>query len=98
MAKQLQKLELTWIGKGKEPQLEPRILIEDTNKSFGDPKSENILIHGDNLLALKALEQQFTGKIKCVCVDPPYNTGSAFEHYDDNVEMPFYLYEYCPFE
>ena len=91
MAKQLQKLELTWIGKGKEPQLEPRILIEDPSKSFGDAKSENMLIHGDNLLALKALEQLFTGKIKCVCVDPPYNTGSAFEHYDDNVEHSLWL-------
>lgn len=54
--KQLQKLELTWIDKGNEPKLEPRILIEDPSKSFGDPKSENMLIHGDNLLALKALE------------------------------------------
>jgi adenine-specific DNA-methyltransferase len=63
MAKQLQKLELTWIGKGNEPKLEPRILIEDPSKSFGDPNSENMLIHGDNLLALKALEQNFSGKI-----------------------------------
>lgn len=91
MAKQLQKLELTWIGKGNEPKLEPRILIEDPSKSFGDPKSENMLIHGDNLLALKALEQQFTGKIKCVAVDPPYNTGSAFEHYDDGIEHSLWL-------
>lgn len=53
--KQLQKLELTRIGKGNEPEPEPRILIEDPNKSFGDPKSENMLIHGDNLLALKTL-------------------------------------------
>ena len=60
----LQKLELTWIGKGNEPKLEPRILIEDPSKSFGDPNSENMLIHGDNLLALKALEQNFTEKIK----------------------------------
>ena len=91
MAKQLQKLELTWIGKGNEPKLEPRILIEDPNKSFGDPKSENMLIHGDNLLALKALEQQFTGQIKCVAIDPPYNTGAAFEHYDDNLEHSIWL-------
>jgi adenine-specific DNA-methyltransferase len=91
MAKQLQKLELTWIGKGNEPQLEPRILIEDPNKSFGDQKSENILIHGDNLLALKALEQNFTGKIKCIYIDPPYNTGNAFEHYDDGIEHSLWL-------
>jgi len=87
----LQKLELTWIGKGNEPKLEPRILIEDPNKSFGDPKSENMLIHGDNLLALKALEQQFTGKVKCIYIDPPYNTGSAFEHYDDGIEHSLWL-------
>jgi adenine-specific DNA-methyltransferase len=91
MAKQLQKLELTWIGKGNEPKLEPRILIEDPNKSFGDPKSENMLIHGDNLLALKALEQQFTGKVKCIYIDPPYNTGQAFEHYDDGLEHSLWL-------
>lgn len=91
MAKQLQKLELTWIGKGNEPKLEPRILIEEPSKSFGDPNSENMLIHGDNLLALKALEQQFTGKIKCIYIDPPYNTGSAFEHYDDGVEHSQWL-------
>lgn len=91
MAKQLQKLELTWIGKGNEPILEPRILIEDPNKSFGDSKTENMLINGDNLLALKALEQQFSGQVKCISVDPPYNTGSAFEHYDDGVQHSLWL-------
>ncbi|MDP4162384.1 MAG: site-specific DNA-methyltransferase [Bacillota bacterium] len=91
MAKQLQKLELTWIGKGNEPKLEPRILIEDPSKSFGDAKTENMLIHGDNLLALKALEQNYTGKIKCIYIDPPYNTGNAFEHYDDGIEHSQWL-------
>lgn len=91
MAKQLQKLELTWIGKGKEPKLEPRILIEDPTKSYGDPNNENILIHGDNLLALKALEQNYAGKVKCIYIDPPYNTGAAFEHYDDNLEHSTWL-------
>jgi len=86
-----QKLELTWIGKDEELKLEPRILIEDPKKSYGDPKAENMLIHGDNLLALKALEQEFTGKIKCIYIDPPYNTGSAFEHYDDNLEHSTWL-------
>jgi len=86
-----QKLELTWIGKGDEPKLEPRILIEQPEYSYGDPNSGNILIHGDNLLALKALEQDFTGKIKCIYIDPPFNTGAAFEHYDDNLEHSIWL-------
>ena len=87
----LHKLELTWIGKGEEPKLEPRILIENPDYSYGDPDSENILIHGDNLLALKALEQEYAGKVKCIYIDPPYNTGSAFEHYDDNLEHSIWL-------
>lgn len=91
MANKKQKLELTWIGKDEELHLEPRILIEDPSKSYGDPKSENMLIHGDNLLALKALEQDFAGRIKCIYIDPPYNTGSAFEHYDDNLEHSTWL-------
>lgn len=80
------KLELTWVGKYEEKKLEPRILIEDKSKSYGDPDTENMLIHGDNLLALKALKQEYTGKIKCIYIDPPYNTGNAFEHYDDSIE------------
>ncbi len=86
-----QKLELTWIGKDKQPVLEPRILIEDLEKSYGDKIAENMLIFGDNLLALKALEQDFAGKIKCVCIDPPYNTGSAFEEYDDSFDHSTWL-------
>lgn len=86
-----QRLELTWIGKGEEPQLEPRILIEDPDKSYGETGSENMLIHGDNLLALKALEQEYAGKVKCVFIDPPYNTGSAFEQYDDGLEHSTWL-------
>jgi len=80
-----QKLELAWIGKDEEPRLEPRVLIEDPEKSYGDRRTQNMLIHGDNLLALKAIEQDFAGKIKCIYIDPPYNTGSAFEHYEDNL-------------
>lgn len=86
-----QKLELTWIGKGEEPNLEPRILVEQPEYSYGDPSSGNMLIHGDNLLALKALEQEFAGKVKCIYIDPPYNTGNAFEHYDDGVEHSTWL-------
>ena len=91
MSKNKQKLELTWIGKDREVNLEPRILVEVPEKSYGDKDTENMLIHGDNLLALKALEQDYTGKIKCIYIDPPYNTGSAFEHYDDNVEHSKWL-------
>lgn len=93
-----QKLELTWIGKDKRPKLEPRILLEDPEKSYHAKQRvtendifDNRLIFGDNLLALKALEQEFTGKVKCVFIDPPYNTGSAFTHYDDGLEHSIWL-------
>ena len=86
-----QKLELTWIGKDRSINLEPRILIEDKNKSYGEENTENMLVHGDNLLALKALEEKYTNKIKCIYIDPPYNTGSAFDHYDDNLEHSIWL-------
>jgi adenine-specific DNA-methyltransferase len=93
-----QKLELTWIGKDDVAKLEPRILIEDAEYSFYAKKRrgendifDNKLIFGDNLLALKALEQEYAGKVKCVFIDPPYNTGSAFEHYDDGIEHSLWL-------
>jgi adenine specific DNA methylase mod len=93
-----QKLELTWIGKEKRPKLEPRILLEDAEKSYHAKHRisdsdifDNRLIFGDNLLALKALEQEFSGKVKCVFIDPPYNTGQAFEHYDDGLEHSIWL-------
>lgn len=85
------KLELTWVGKYDDKVIEPRILMEDREKSYGDPRSENMLIHGDNLVALQALQQDFYGSIKCIYIDPPYNTGSAFEHYDDNLEHSIWL-------
>lgn len=87
----MQKLELTWIGKGEEPAVEPRILLHDPSKDYGDPAAENMLIHGDNLLALKALEQEYAGQVKCIYIDPPFNTGAAFEHYDDNLEHSIWL-------
>lgn len=87
----MQRLELTWIGKGEEPAVEPRILLHDPSKDYGDPNTENMLIHGNNLLALKSLEQQYAGQVKCIYIDPPYNTGSAFEHYDDNLEHSIWL-------
>ncbi|MFR3614417.1 MAG: site-specific DNA-methyltransferase [Streptococcus salivarius] len=87
----LGRLELTWVGKYDEPSIEPRILLEDKEKSYGDPNSENMLIHGDNLIALQALQQDFSGEIKCIYIDPPYNTGSAFQYYDDNLEHSIWL-------
>jgi adenine-specific DNA-methyltransferase len=96
--KKKQKLELTWIGKENRPKLEPRILLEEPEKSYHAKHRvtnkdifDNRLIFGDNLLALKALEQEFAGKVKCVFIDPPYNTGSAFEHYDDGLEHSLWL-------
>lgn len=85
------KLELTWVGKYDEKVVEPRILVEDKSKSYGDPSSENMLIHGDNLIALQALQQDFAGRIKCIYIDPPFNTGQAFENYDDNLEISIWL-------
>ncbi|WP_375665901.1 site-specific DNA-methyltransferase [Bartonella sp. CL41QHWL] len=93
-----QKLELTWIGKEKRPKLEPRILLEDLEKSYHASHQissqdifDNKLIFGDNLLALKALEKEYTGKVKCIYIDPPYNTGNAFEHYEDGLEHSIWL-------
>ena len=93
-----QKLELTWIGKDRRPRLEPRILLEDPALSYHAKQRltetdlfDNRLIKGDNLLALKALEAEFAGKVKCVFIDPPYNTGSAFTHYDDGLEHSIWL-------
>jgi len=92
------RLELTWIGKDTKPRIEPRILLEDAQHSYHSTRSfrgqddfDNRLIYGDNLLVLKALESEFAGKIQCVYIDPPYNTGNAFEHYDDGVEHSLWL-------
>lgn len=111
MSDKLQRLELVWPGKNERVDVEPRILIEDAEKSYSaDPKIQekinrqlfkqepeiaptfdNMLIHGDNLLALKALEAEYSGKVKCIYIDPPYNTGNAFEHYDDGYEHSIWL-------
>ena len=91
------KLELTWVGKYDEVAVEPRILIEDPSKSYGDPNSENMLIHGDNLIALQALQQDYAGRIKCIYIDPPYNTGARIDAdgkevgYDDGLEHSEWL-------
>ncbi|WP_348602894.1 site-specific DNA-methyltransferase [Bartonella tribocorum] len=92
------KLELNWIGKEKRSKLEPRILLEDFKKSYHASHQissqdifDNKLIFGNNLLALKAIEQGYTGKVKCIYIDPPYNTGNAFEHYEDGLEHSIWL-------
>ena len=92
------KLELTWPGKSTRPLLEPRVLLEDAERSYHAARRvaendifDNRLVFGDNLLALKALEQELTGRVKCIYIDPPYNTGSAFAHYDDGVEHSLWL-------
>jgi adenine-specific DNA-methyltransferase len=93
------KLELTWLDKDKPIKVEPRLLIENPKLSNipaninqnTDGIFDNLLIHGDNLIALKSLESKYAGKIKCIYIDPPYNTGSAFEHYDDNLEHSTWL-------
>lgn len=98
MSSRNQRLELTWVGKENRPKLEPRILLEDAALSYHAKHRvtdhdlfNNRLIQGDNLLALKALESEFAGKVKCVFIDPPYNTGSAFSHYDDGLEHSIWL-------
>ena len=95
---QRQKLELRWVGKELIPALEPRILLEDPERSHraAQPVTDsditnNILIYGDNLLALKALEEDFSRKVDFIYIDPPYNSGSAFEHYDDGLEHSTWL-------
>lgn len=87
------KLELTWVGKGEKKKIEPRILIENVEKSNikYDLHTENMLIHGDNLIALKALEQNFSGMVKCIYIDPPYNIKVANPHYEDGLEHSEWL-------
>src|SRR4051812_2597524 len=94
----LQKLELTWVGKNERPRLEPRLLLEDLGRAYHArhrvqeaDNFDNVLIHGDTLWAKKAFEQKYTGRVKCVFIDPPYNTGSAFEHFDDGLEHSIWL-------
>ena len=108
MSQKLNKLELTWIGKDDErPAIEPRILVENPALACGEvetgtlpngkPWPGNMLIHGDNLLALRALEENFTGAIKCIYIDPPYNTGARIDSdgkdigYEDGLEHSTWL-------
>jgi adenine-specific DNA-methyltransferase len=98
MSNRKQRLELTWIGKDERSRPEPRVLLPDAGNSYHarapvseDDIFENEVVFGDNLLALKALEQTYTGQAKCVYIDPPYNTGAAFRHYDDGLEHSIWL-------
>src|SRR5262245_46445116 len=91
-------LELHWIGKDRRPEAEPHVLVEDETKRYPQATrlsdadfADNRLICGDNLPALKALEPELAGRVKCIFIDPPYNTGLAFEHYDDGVEHATWL-------
>lgn len=92
MTNSRQKLELRWHGKDNWESPEPRLLIEKENYK-GEKKGidDNLLIFGDNLLGLKSLEKDYTGKVKCVYIDPPYNTRSLFKNYSDNLEHSLWL-------
>ncbi len=83
---------LDWIGKkavlGHHRQVAYRLLKCDASLSAGDPDSGNLLIQGDNLLALKALLPYYAGKVKCIYIDPPYNTGNEKWVYNDAVNSP----------
>ena len=102
------KLELTWLGKyDAQNSIEPRILIENPAYSYGEVEAAilpngkiwngNMIIHGDNLLALKSLEDHYAGCVKCVYIDPPFNTGSRIDAdgneigYDDGIEHSIWL-------
>ena len=86
-----QKIELHWMGKENDVSIQPCILREDISFGYGDKEAENMLIQGDNLLALHALESTCSEKIKCIYIDPPYNTETIFEYYDDSVEHSAWL-------
>ncbi len=85
--------QLTWLGDAEAKRAAQRVpyrLIEPV-ASYGDSSADSLLIQGDNLDALKALLPFYAGRVKCIFIDPPYNTKSAFEHYDDNLEHSQWL-------
>lgn len=86
---------LQWLNKDQAvttaKQCAYRLLEEVTELSYGDADNENLLIQGDNLEALKALIPFYAGKVQCIYIDPPYNIGTAFDHYDDNLEHSLWL-------
>jgi len=86
---------LHWLTREKDLKLAAkapyRLLEADDEHSYGDVNTGNMIIQGDNLEALKALLPYYAGQVKCIYIDPPYNTKSAFEHYDDNLEHTTWL-------
>jgi adenine-specific DNA-methyltransferase len=98
MNEHTQPIELRWAGKDERPSLDPCVLVECAGGAYRTVRDEhpsdrldNRLIHGDNLIALKALEPEFAGGVKCVYVDPPYNTGSSFVQFADGREHADWL-------
>ncbi|HRC73835.1 MAG TPA: site-specific DNA-methyltransferase, partial [Candidatus Competibacter sp.] len=91
---------LQWLTRGEDirraARAPYRLLEEAPDLSHGDRDTGNMLVQGDNLDALKALLPYYAGKVKCIYIDPPYNTRSAFEHYDDNLEHSQWLAMMCP--
>ena len=85
--------QLTWLGDHEAKRTARKVpyRLLDPVEQVGDPASGNLLIQGDNLEALKALLPFYAGRVKCIFIDPPYNTKSAFEHYDDNLEHSQWL-------
>lgn len=86
---------LSWLGRKEALETAKktpyRLLEEVPELGYGDKNTENMIVQGDNLEALKALLPFYAGQVKCIYIDPPYNTGSAFEHYDDNLEHSQWL-------
>lgn len=86
---------LDWLGRDEALKVANntpyRLLEEVPELGYGDKNTENMVVQGDNLEALKALLPFYAGQVKCIYIDPPYNTGSAFEHYDDNLEHSTWL-------
>ena len=85
--------QLTWLGDAQAKQAARQVpyRLLETLSQHGEPSAPNWLIQGDNLDALKALLPFYAGRVKCIFIDPPYNTKSAFEHYDDNLEHSQWL-------
>jgi adenine-specific DNA-methyltransferase len=87
---QSSETELTWPAKDRAPACSPASLIEERASGHGD-RSDNRIIHGDNLPALAALAGELAGRVQCAYIDPPYATGTSYDHYDDDADLPGWL-------